>query len=443
LSREPSDRLHKHSRHLNAKIFPADLVRFLLPKAKKLAGFFFGQGSVQALNLLTGFLLLRWLGVEQYAIYTLLAGFQGTMGVMVEMGLAGSLVGLLAGRKDNLTVGGYIESAKRYRNIFFAVAVPFTAVAFTLLFLRQGWGWDLGAVLFVALLTNTFFLSWTKYYSVPFLIRHDMTGLYLLQAVFAALRLAGCWLLSLGGVISAAVVAWLTAITTTAMGWAYRRQASPLIEQPDRPDPEKNREILNFIRPLMPATLFYAFQGQIGVLLISWFGKADTIAEVGALSRISQIFILFGAFNTVVVAPYIAKTPRHLLLRRYFGFFSGALGLSACVVSAGFFLPGIFIWLIGPNYSHLAADLGFLLLASCLNLVSGLMWCMHSARKWIFGWGVWLYIATTILVQLVCLKFMALDTVKGILMFSIYTSLAMFSVCVVWAFAGFRKDRSA
>jgi hypothetical protein len=49
----------------------------------------------------------------------------------------------------------------------------------------------------------------------------------------------------------------------------------------------------------MPATLFYAFEGQIGVLLISWFGKADTIAEVGALSRIPQISVLLGAFNTV------------------------------------------------------------------------------------------------------------------------------------------------
>ncbi len=194
---------------------------------------------MQALNLLNGFLLLRWLSVKQYVVFTVLDGFQGTVGLLVEMGLANSMVGLLAGRRDKATVGGYIESAKRYRNIFFTVAVPIIAVGFVLLFLRQGWGWGLGTVLFLALLTNTFFLSWTKYYSVPFLIRHDMAGLYRLQAVFAALRLAGCWFLSLGGVLGAAVVAWLTAITTTTMGWAYRRQASPLIEKPNRPDPEK------------------------------------------------------------------------------------------------------------------------------------------------------------------------------------------------------------
>lgn len=412
-----------------------------MPKLRKLCGFFLAQGSVQALNLLAGFLLIRWLSVEQYAIYALVVGFQGTVGILVEMGLGASLTGLLAGRTEKATVGGYIRSAKHYRNLIFLFGVPLFATAFAVLFLRQGWGWGLGIGLFIALLANTFFLSWTKYYSVPFLIRQDMFGLYRLQTIFGALRLLGCWFLQIGGVIGALVVVWLTALSTAVMGWTYRKQAAPLVDEPKGTDPEKNREVLNFIRPLVPATLFFAFQGQIGVFLISWFGNVETIAEVGALGRISQIFILLGAFNTMVVAPYIAKTPQHLLLRRYLFFLSGAVALGTCVVCAGFLLPGIFIWLIGPNYSHLSSDLGLLLLASCLNLVSGLMWSMHSARKWVFGWGVWFYIAITILVQLACIKLVALETVTGILVFSIYTALALFAVCLVWAFAGFRKDR--
>jgi O-antigen/teichoic acid export membrane protein len=411
-----------------------------LPKLRKLASFFLGQGSMQALNLLTGFFLLRWLNIEQYAVYALLVGFQGTVSVLVEMGLGGSLIGLLAGRSDKAIVGGYIQTTKRYRNLIFLFATPFIGVAFIVIFMRQGWAWELGLVLFLALLVNTFFLSWTKYYSIPFLIRHDMVGLYRLQTLFAALRLAGCWFLQVGGVIGAAVVAWLTALTTAAMGLAYRRQASPFIQMPRRPDPEKNREVLNFIRPLVPATLFFAFQGHIGVFLISWFGKVDSIAEVGALGRISQIFVMLVAFKTVVIAPYIAKSPRQLLLRRYLFFFFSTLGFCACVVLAGFSKPNLFIWLIGPNYSQLSADLGFLLLASCINLISGMMWSMHSARKWVFAWTSWLYITTTLLVQLLCIKFIALNTVKGILLFSICTSLAMFAVCVVWACAGFRKE---
>lgn len=424
---------------MRTKKFLSNPLRFLLPKAKKLAGFFLGQGSVQVLNLFIGFLLLRWLSVEQYAIYALVSGFQGTVGVIVEMGLGGSLTGLIAGRTDKATVGGYIQSAKRYRNLIFLTAVPLIAFAFAALFLRHGWGWGLAIVLFLALLVNTFFLSWTNYYSMPFLIRHDMSGVYRLQILYSALRLVICWFLQIGGLISAAFVTCLTAITNTSMGWAYRKQAASFIQENEHTDPEKNREVLNFIWPLVPSTFFFAFQGQIGILLISWFGKADSIAEIGALGRISQIFVMLGAFNTVVVAPYIAKTPRHLLLRRYLFFLLGFLLFSACLVYAGFKLPSLFIWLIGANYVHLSSDLGYLLLASCLNLICGLMWSMHSARKWIFGWGGWLYILLTIFVQLVCLKFLVLSTVTGILIFSIYSSLAMFAVCLIWAFAGFRR----
>lgn len=416
------------------------VARGFLPKLRKLASFFLGQGSVQALNLLTGFLLLRWLSVEQYAIYALIVGFQGTVSVLVEMGLGDSLTGLLAGRTDKATVGGYIQSTKRHRNIIFLFATPLIAVAFIAIFLRQGWALELGLFLFLGLLLNTFFQSWTRYYSLPFFVRHDMAGLYRLQTLFAALRMAGCWFLQVGGVIGAAVVIWLTALTTTAMGLAYRQQAAPLIETPRRPDPEKNREVLNFIRPLVPATLFFAFQGQIGVFIISWFGKVDSIAEIGALGRISQIFVMLAAFKTVVIAPYIAKAPQHLLLRRYLFFFFSALGFCACVILAGFWRPNLFIWLIGPNYSQLSSDLGFLLLASSINLMSGMMWSMHSARKWVFSWTSWLYITATLLVQLFCVKFIALDTVKGVLMFSICTSVAMFAVCLVWAFAGFQKE---
>ena len=430
----------KRLARLNAFTILISLVQVLMPKLRKLFIFFLGQGGIQALNLFTGFLLLRWLNVEQYAIYALLSGFQGMVGVLVEMGLGSSLTGLIAGRTDKATVGGYIQSAKRYRNLIFLFAVPLIGFAFAALFLRHGWGCELAIVLFLALLVNTFFLSWTNYYSMPFLVRHDMSGVYRLQIIYSALRLAACWFLQIGGVISAALVACLTAISTASMGWAYRKQAAHFIQEAEHTDPEKNREVLNFVRPLVPATLFFAFQGQIGVMLISWFGKADAIAEIGALGRISQVFVMFGAFNSVVVAPYIAKTPRHLLLQRYLFFFLGFLFLSTCLVYAGFMLPGLFIWLIGANYAHLSSDLGYLLLASCLNLICGLMWSMHSARKWVFGWGGWLYISATILVQVVCLKFMDMSTVTGILIFSVYSSLAMFAVCLIWAFAGFRRD---
>jgi len=395
---------------------------------------------VQALGLLTGFLLLRWLSVEQYAIYTVVNGFSGTVAVLVEMQLATSLIGLLAGRIDSRTVGGYIRSVRHYRNWLLGIASPFICVAFTLLAMRQAWSAGLTVILLVLILGTAFFTSWTNYYSVPFMIRHDMFRLYRVSAGFAALRLAGSYFLWLGGAIGVVAVAVLATFSTAATGWVYRKQAARLIEEPKISEPLKNQEVLGFVRPLIPTTLFFAFQGQIGVLLIAWFGQAQAIADIGALGRISQIFVMLGAFNAVLLAPYIAKTPRSALLRRYTCVVLAAVVFSGLVVLSAFYVPQLYMWLVGPKYSHLSSYLWLLLTNSCLGFIVGVMWTMHSARKWIFGWGAWLYISATLLVQILCLNVLALNTVIGVLLFSIFSSLALCAVSVAWAIAGFRKS---
>ena len=412
------------------------------PRLSKLAGFFLGQGSVQALNILTGFLLLRWLSVEQYAIYALVSSFQATVGILVEMGLAGSLTGLLAGRIDKATVGGYIESVKHYRNLLFFFSLPFIAAFFGVFYIRQGWSWNIGIILFFAVLIDAFFLSWTKYYSLPFLIRHNMAGVYRLQTLFAALRLLGCWILQFSGFIGAALVVSVSALATATMGWAYRFQASPYIEEPKSTDPTKNHEVLHFIRPLVPATLFFAFQGQIGVFLISWFGKVDSIAEVGALGRISQIFVMLGAFNAVLVAPYIAKTPRKILLKRYLCVSFAALGFSALGTFVGFVAPQYLIWILGKNYGDLSPQLGWLILSSSIAYLTNVLFSMHSSRKWIFNWGSWAYIFSVLFTQIFMICTMDLSTTHAVILFGVFSATASFLVQVGWGIYGFSMNQS-
>jgi len=63
--------------------------------------FLAGQGSVQVLNLVSGFLLLRWLSVG-YAQYR----FQNTLGVLVDLGISGSIVVALGDRGSDKEIVG-------------------------------------------------------------------------------------------------------------------------------------------------------------------------------------------------------------------------------------------------------------------------------------------------------------------------------------------------
>jgi O-antigen/teichoic acid export membrane protein len=121
--------------------------------------FLAGQGSVQVLNLVSGFLLLRWLSVEAYAQYSVAFGFQNTLGILVDLGISGSIVALVGDRgSDKEIVGTYIQSAKHFRNRFFAVIIPLAAIAFPLVTSKHNWDLTTQLLLFISVV-QLFILS--------------------------------------------------------------------------------------------------------------------------------------------------------------------------------------------------------------------------------------------------------------------------------------------
>jgi hypothetical protein len=187
----------------------------------------------------------------------------------------------------------------------------------------------------------------------------------------------------------------------------------------------------------MPSTIFFALQGQISIFLISWFGRAESIAEVGALGRIGQLFIMLGAFNSVVIAPNIARISRQLLPRRYIQVLVGAVAVCCALIGLALVFPGVFLWLLGHKYEHLRSELPWMMASACVGYVTGVMWTMHSARKWIFSWGVWTYIAAVVLTQIAGLLYMDLSTTTGVILFGLYSSFATLAVQIAWAIFGF------
>jgi O-antigen/teichoic acid export membrane protein len=406
-----------------------------------LTSFAIGQGSVQALNLFAGFLLIRWLSLNDYAAYSLVTGFQSIVGVLVELGLGGSIVALLAGRSDPSVIGRYIRSARHYRNRLFLILLPAIAVAFPLLARRQGWNWSPTFILLLAILVTLYFQSMATYYAIPLLVHQRLGPYYRTPAALGAVRLALYFVLQLVSLLTYVSAVFVSSITMLAQGWFYKQQSAQQVLERAAPDADINREVLGYIRPLIPSTIFFAFQGQITILLISWFGQTQSIAEVGALGRIGQLFVMLGAFNNVVIAPFIARTPRELLARRYCQVVAGALGASLALVGAAVLFPGLFLWLLGRKYEHLEAELGWMMLGACASYVTSVMWTIHNARKWIFRWCVWTYIAAVISTQIAGLVFMDLASTRNVILISVYSTAATMLVQVAWAIAGFVWER--
>jgi len=424
-----------------ARCLPSESGRSAVETLRRWGGrlltFCVGQGMVQMFNLLAGFLLIRWLSVSDYAVYSLATGFQGTAVVLVELGLGSSIVALLAGRTDPKVVGGYIRSARRYRNRFFLVLLPAAAVVFPIMASRQGMNWLMTVVLLGAIMTALYFESWTAYYSIPLIVQQKLADYYRTPSLVGAGRLALSFILYSVSALNGWVAAWTNSIAIVVQGWLYRREAAQYIEEPRLSEPTLDKEIMGYIRPLVPSVVFFALQGQINIFLISWFGHAQSVAEVGALGRLGQLFVMLAAFNSVVIAPNIAQVPRKVLASRYGLIVAGALIVSCVFLGVSIVAPQVLLWILGEKYSHLRPELTWIMVAASLGYINGVMWTMHAARKWIFRWGVWAYIVSVLAAQAFGVAFMDLSTTGGVVRLSALSAMATLAVQVAWAFHGF------
>jgi O-antigen/teichoic acid export membrane protein len=403
-----------------------------------ITSFLAGQGTVQLLNLFAGFLLLRWMSVEAYAQYSVAFGFQSTLGMLVDLGFSGSIIALVGERSSDLSVvGRYVRSARYFRNRLFVVFLPLAIIGFPLFISKHHWPWSTQVLLMISIGLALFFQGWVSFYSTPLLIKQNINRYYRPQIITALGRNVFCVVLYL----ASALTSWATALVSSAVivvnSLIYRKETKQLVHEPDKSDLKANSEMLRYISPLIPGIVFTAFQGQISVLLITWFGQTRSVAEVAALGRLGQVFLILGAFNAVIVNPYVARVARPNLGPRYLQFVGAATVISIIVCVIAFLFPDPFLWTLGPKYRNLRTEVSWLLAVSGLNYVGAVMWTIHSARRWIFWWGTFAYIGVLLITQAVCVSVMDLSTTLNVIYFSLITSSAVMLIHIATGVFGF------
>lgn len=405
--------------------------------------FFSGQVVVQGVNFLTGFLLLRWLSVTAYAQFSVAFAFQCTLGMLIDLGFSNSIVALVGDRRaDANLIGSYIRSAKHFRNRMFVVMIGVSAVAFPIMTRSQPWSVSTKLWLFGAIASALFFQGWGMY-AVPLLIHRRLDLYYRAQIIPAVARITICFLLYVLGVLSAAAVAWSAAVVLAVSGILYRRAAVDLVCEPKRNDPEVYREIARFVSPLILPLVFTAFQGQISVGILTLFGKTQSIAEIAALGRLGQIFTIFYAANAVIIEPYIASVSRERLLTRYLQIFLGVILLSTMLTLTAFLFPQAYLWLLGANYQHLQAEVGWIVLSSALYYIAVMLWAMNSARKWRYWWFTTLEVGLAVATQIACVIVMDVSQLHNVIAMSIITNTVLALAHIIFGLYNLVRCRSS
>lgn len=390
----------------------------------KIRMFLLGQMALQGVTAITGIAVLHWMPSVSYAQVSMAFAFQGTIGMLTDLGVSNCIIALTGENAHKPeVVGRYIAAAAALRLRMFWIMAAVAIVAFPLVTYNQPWGFATKAFLLATVLSTILVQNWTMYQSA-LIINGRLDQSYSIQVWGNTFRLAVSFLLYLSHAMYGTVMAALGAIFAGGVAYSYKHFGGKLIVLPEHSDKETQREILRYLAPLVPGIVFTAFQSQITLFLASVFGNTSDIAEMSALGRLSQLFVLLGAFNGVIIEPFFARLPVEKLKFRYTQLLLAAIVFSCALVGLVALFPQPVLWLIGKKYAHLAPEIVWIVAGSATMYLAGVLWTINAARKWLFGWYTGMYIAVTLLAQIVSLSYLHLSRLHDIVIFSLITSVA-------------------
>jgi hypothetical protein len=205
--------------------------------------------------------------------------------------------------------------------------------------------------------------------------------------------------------------------------WMMRSYAGRVIDL-DAPENEEDRAAMQrFIRHLAANAIFFCFQGQITVFLISFFGRdISSVAEVGALGRLAMVFTVLTNLLTNVFGPAFARCHDLKRLRwQYAAIVGGVTAFSVVLITGALLFPGAFLFVLGGKYAHLERELVLMVSGAVIGALTGTFWTLNASKAWVAG--SWLYIPLTLTAQVALIPITDFSSVRSVLLFNLLSAL--------------------
>jgi O-antigen/teichoic acid export membrane protein len=419
------------------------VLRRAFDHARRIGNYAAVQMAVQVLAFASGILLVRWLPQQEYAYFTIANAMQATLNLLADIGISIGLISI-GGRvwQDRHRFGELIKTGLSVRRKLAAGAIVIVAPILYAMLTRNGASFFYAALLIaIVLIGFTLQLSIDVFSVVPRL-RSDIAKIQTIDFTCATVRL----LLVVGLVCIFTIAGLAVAIATATFFLQYlllRSYAAKAVDLKANENPEDRQEIVRLIKKLAANAVFYCFQGQITVFLISFFGRhTASVAEVGALGRLAMIFTVLMNMMTNVFVPAFARCQQKHTLRALYLMIAGGVALfSIAVLGAAGLFPNEFLLVLGNGYTHLHRELLLMVGAAVVMALGGTLWMLNASRAWIEG--AWLYIPLTLATQVALIPFTDFSSVAGVLTFNLISAVPSVLLNLVLSFRGFRRFAQA
>lgn len=403
------------------------------------------QLIVQAIGLVSGIIVIRLLSTSEYGLYTLANTMLGTMIILADGGISAGV--MAQGGKvwqDKNQLGIVVATGLDLRKKF-AVASLLISIPILIFLLRHhGASWSM-SVLIVACLIPAFLtaLSGTLLQIIPKL-NQDVLPLQKNNLVANIGRL--------GALLSLFVFPWAF-VAVLAYGipqiWAnfnLRKISAKHANWGHPADPVLRKEILVFVRRMLPGAIYYCLSGQISIWIISVFGSTSSVAQVGALGRLAMLLNLFFVVFTTLISPRFARLPpsKHILLKRFLQIQILVLLFNATFIMLTWLFSGQILWILGKEYAHLNSELVINIIGNSIGLFAATSYGLFTSRGWALHPMISIPVSIASMVAGVFL--FDIGTLKGVLFLNIFVAIIQlvmnFLYCIIKIFNTNRTNRA-
>ena len=415
-------------------------LRRALHHARVVGNFALIQAGVQILGFLSGILIVRTLSQHEYAYFTIANSMQATISMLADVGIGVGLVSI-GGRvwHDRRRFGELINTGlKARRKLAVAAIIIVTPILYLMLSKNGAPVFQIVVLIALVLISLSIELSVGVFGVVPRL-NSDIARIQLIDSTGTVVRLILLLILVYTLFLNASIAVAVATATFLLQYFMLRSYASKVVDLSAPENPQDRQAIFGFTRKLAANTLFYCFQGQITVFLISFFGRqATSVAEVGALGRLAMIFTVLSTLLTNIFVPAFARCQDERKLRWLYAAIVGAVvAFSLAVLACAAIFPEAFLFVLGNKYTHLHRELLFMVGVAVVSALTGTFWSLNASKAWIAG--AWLYVPLTLGTQIALIPFTNFSTVTGVLLFNLLSALPNLLLNMGMSYHGFRR----
>jgi O-antigen/teichoic acid export membrane protein len=382
---------------------------------------------------IAGLLIVNVLPKDQYAAYTFLAACTTLILGVTDFGLAHCCLPVVGQRSNEVHwVVGACQRVFSKRWMLLALA-PLVIVPYWFYTSQQhGWTgagyWIASAVMLGVVLVA---LREQNSSTVMLILGHISTLNRI--AFFSHMARIACVSLVLLLPITAYSIAGLSVASAAASACAlilyaaaFKTHGIPVSRLEPEDAKRVDAQIVKIATPLVLPAIFYQVQGVMTVFIVSLFGTANMIAEVGAFGRLSMVLVVVDRVTNVLIFPAIARAPAGpklttVVVKVHLAYM---LAVGAVFLTAVFF-PNYWILLLGQQYRSMAPYVWMVFLSSILMNASGFAFSTLTVRGATARQSY--SILVTLSTQVLYIWLVGVGSLQAVLGFGLATAFANFA----------------